>query len=209
VSVWWKTKNWGIYTSRTHCVTPGTGTLKDRDEVNRREVCECDAGVCEIVTLQVHRLYLELYVKLSPWSGYCHILTWGLRRTPRGGSGTGHGDLAQALFVYYESIKRELKIRGIYECRCDESWTPETQKSGQFPGGGSDFCFCCSWLGDSTHKEKGEEDEQSTKHKGQPKAQRSAKDSFLFNWPCSVEYTKRTCVNHRLCPAALLDRVHL
>ena len=23
-------------------------------------------------------------------------------------------------FVYYESIKRELKIRGIYECRCDE-----------------------------------------------------------------------------------------
>jgi len=24
------------------------------------------------------------------------------------------------LFVYYESIKRELKIRCIYECRCDE-----------------------------------------------------------------------------------------
>jgi hypothetical protein len=23
-------------------------------------------------------------------------------------------------FVYYESIKRESKIRGIYECRCDE-----------------------------------------------------------------------------------------
>ncbi len=23
-------------------------------------------------------------------------------------------------FVYYESIKREPKIRGIYECRCDE-----------------------------------------------------------------------------------------
>jgi hypothetical protein len=22
--------------------------------------------------------------------------------------------------VYYKSIKRELKIRGIYECRCDE-----------------------------------------------------------------------------------------
>ncbi len=22
--------------------------------------------------------------------------------------------------VYYESIKRELKIRGVYECRCDE-----------------------------------------------------------------------------------------
>jgi hypothetical protein len=24
------------------------------------------------------------------------------------------------IFVYYESIKREPKIRGIYECRCDE-----------------------------------------------------------------------------------------
>ena len=24
------------------------------------------------------------------------------------------------LFVYYESIKRDLKIRDIYECRCDE-----------------------------------------------------------------------------------------
>jgi len=24
------------------------------------------------------------------------------------------------IIVYYESIKREPKIRGIYECRCDE-----------------------------------------------------------------------------------------
>ena len=27
---------------RLHWVTRGTGTPKDRDEVNRREVCECD-----------------------------------------------------------------------------------------------------------------------------------------------------------------------
>ena len=26
----------------------------------------------------------------------------------------------KAFYVYYESIKREPKIRGIYECRCDE-----------------------------------------------------------------------------------------
>ncbi len=26
----------------------------------------------------------------------------------------------ESFFVYYESIKREPKIRGIYECRCDE-----------------------------------------------------------------------------------------
>ena len=29
-------------TSRIHWVGRGTGTPKDRDEVNRREVCECD-----------------------------------------------------------------------------------------------------------------------------------------------------------------------
>ena len=28
--------------------------------------------------------------------------------------------IIQSHFVYYESIKRELKIRCIYECRCDE-----------------------------------------------------------------------------------------
>jgi len=44
VSVRWKTKNqiWGSYTPRIHWVARGTGTPKDRDEVNRREVCECD-----------------------------------------------------------------------------------------------------------------------------------------------------------------------
>ena len=30
--------------------------------------------------------------------------------------------------VYYESIKRELKIRGIYECRCDERLQTKTKR---------------------------------------------------------------------------------
>jgi hypothetical protein len=30
--------------------------------------------------------------------------------------------------VYYESIKRELKIRPIYECRCDERLQTKTKK---------------------------------------------------------------------------------
>ncbi len=30
--------------------------------------------------------------------------------------------------VYYESIKRELKIRGIYECRCDERLQTKTKE---------------------------------------------------------------------------------
>ena len=48
VSVWWKTKNeiWEIYTSHIHGVVRGTGTPKDREEVNKRDVCECDGWVC-------------------------------------------------------------------------------------------------------------------------------------------------------------------
>jgi hypothetical protein len=32
--------------TRIHWVSRGTGTPKDRDKVNRREVCECDGRVC-------------------------------------------------------------------------------------------------------------------------------------------------------------------
>jgi hypothetical protein len=32
------------------------------------------------------------------------------------------------LVVYYESIKRELKIRCIYECRCDERLQSKTKE---------------------------------------------------------------------------------
>jgi hypothetical protein len=31
----------------------GTGTPKDRDEVKRREVCECDGRVCDLETIGV------------------------------------------------------------------------------------------------------------------------------------------------------------
>ena len=37
------------------------------------------------------------------------------------------------LFIYYESIKRELKIRGIYECRCDERLQTKTKKFTRLP----------------------------------------------------------------------------
>ncbi len=33
-------------TTHIHKVVRGTGTPKDRDEVNRREVCECDGCMC-------------------------------------------------------------------------------------------------------------------------------------------------------------------
>ncbi len=35
-----------IYTSHIHWVARGTGTPKDRDEINRLDVSECDGGVC-------------------------------------------------------------------------------------------------------------------------------------------------------------------
>jgi hypothetical protein len=37
-----KTKAEEAYASRIHWVARGTGTPTDRDEVNRRDVCECD-----------------------------------------------------------------------------------------------------------------------------------------------------------------------
>jgi hypothetical protein len=35
--------------------------------------------------------------------------------------------------VYYESIKREPKIRGIYECRCDERLQTKTKELTRLP----------------------------------------------------------------------------
>jgi hypothetical protein len=37
------------------------------------------------------------------------------------------------IIVYYESIKRELKIRGIYECRCDERLQTKTKRFTRLP----------------------------------------------------------------------------
>jgi hypothetical protein len=36
--------------------------------------------------------------------------------------------MSSVLFVYYESINRELKIRCIYECRCDERLQSKTKE---------------------------------------------------------------------------------
>ena len=38
-----------------------------------------------------------------------------------------HGPVC--LFVYYKSIKRELKTRPIYDCRCDERLKPKGEES--------------------------------------------------------------------------------
>jgi hypothetical protein len=41
-----KDKTYIWYTSRIHWLTRGTGTPKDKDEVNKRDVSECDGWVC-------------------------------------------------------------------------------------------------------------------------------------------------------------------
>ena len=52
------------------------GGLEHLTEIEMRLIDERFASVmgeCEIVTLKVRRLYLELYVKLPPWQGCCRI----------------------------------------------------------------------------------------------------------------------------------------
>ena len=39
-----------------------------------------------------------------------------------------HGSEPTNIFVYYESIKREVQIRSIYECRCDERLQTKTKE---------------------------------------------------------------------------------
>ena len=41
--------------------------------------------------------------------------------------------MTNEVVVYYESIKREPKIRGIYECRCDERLQTKTKKFTRLP----------------------------------------------------------------------------
>jgi hypothetical protein len=44
-----------------------------------------------------------------------------------------HVGQREKCFVYYESIKREPKIRGIYECRCDERLQTKTKEFTRLP----------------------------------------------------------------------------
>ena len=113
----WK-QSWGIYASHIHWVGRGTGTPKDRDEVNRRDVCECDGWVCDTeVTDSPSRLRLIrkvealVKIKLTRDLNIEEKAVWRKWKNP---------PLVDLLFVYHESIKWELKIRLMNEGRCDE-----------------------------------------------------------------------------------------
>jgi hypothetical protein len=64
-----------------------------RDEVNRRDVCECDG---EYVVLIDDPSMLRLTLKSASWLGCCRLLLVVAQRTPHGGSGRVHGHVAQA-----------------------------------------------------------------------------------------------------------------
>ncbi len=129
VSVYWQTTNYEIYAPRTHWVGRGTGTPKDKDEVNKREVCECEGWVWDLdaigtpsrlrlirkapVLVRTRPTFpLNCWAKAARWKWNWPLLNcadW----TPE--------SLFLLVFdeVYYESMKRKVKIKPLYECRCN------------------------------------------------------------------------------------------
>ncbi len=102
VSVWWKTKNknYGSYTPLIHWVGRGTGTPKDRDEVNNREVCECDGWVCGwdmIGDPSMFRLIRKAAVLARIFPHFDFSIEENAARRKW-----------DPLIVYYESMKRKL-----------------------------------------------------------------------------------------------------
>jgi hypothetical protein len=63
-------------------------------------LADCTSGIRGIKDFTTVKIYETVRNTTTGWPVKCLILKWN---------------------VYYESIKRELKIRPIYECRCDES----------------------------------------------------------------------------------------
>jgi len=66
---------------------------------------------------------VEITKKEAGAGGVCRVMGW-VRVHLLGVSVKEQGRIwcqNEVVFVYYESIKRELKRRPIYECRCDES----------------------------------------------------------------------------------------
>ncbi len=60
-------KTWGVYTSHIHWSPCGTGTPKDRDEVNRREVWECEGWVCDEEAIGVSSIFKAIRSAAACW----------------------------------------------------------------------------------------------------------------------------------------------
>jgi hypothetical protein len=149
------------HSSHTHH-EGGTGTPKDRDEVNWREIYECD-GECVIWKLQTPHQYfswyvIQLIVLTSLTVDPIHLfrfrfVSWS-DLLPKLGRRSRH-ELVRVdspwqilfptlvrddspsclIFVSYESINREIQIQPTYECRCDgrQKNPPVHPKNGDTP----------------------------------------------------------------------------
>ncbi len=87
----------------SHTLGKGTGTPKDRDEVNRREVCECDGWVCDAEVIGAPPSRLRLICNAA-----------ALARI----------DETRDLSMEEKAARRK---RNMPRCVC-ESWTPEAVK---------------------------------------------------------------------------------
>ena len=130
---------------------------KDRDEVNRREVCECDGWVCVLEVIGVpsmlrltrkspvlarvlptfalsceenaaRREWNSPLLDCASWTPEVakkrSVSRWVCKNKSLTNSLCNLPDVLAItdiifFFVYYESMKRELKIKPICECRCD------------------------------------------------------------------------------------------
>ncbi len=64
----------------------GTASPKDRNEVKRREVSECQGGVCDLETIGVPSIFK--LIRRSATLGRIPLWLRGMRRTPCDGNGT-------------------------------------------------------------------------------------------------------------------------
>ncbi len=92
---------WFTYTTLIHWVVRGTGTPKDRDGVNRRDVCECEGWVSVLEVIGTPSI-LSVIRKVATLVRVLPTFTFRVDQNN------------------YESKKRDLKRRLIYEYRCDE-----------------------------------------------------------------------------------------
>jgi hypothetical protein len=95
---------------------------RDKDEVNKREIHECDGRTHDPDTMVVPLTQkptseVEVIVRDSSFMRRVSVLCVDL------------GVCGEFVYVYYESRKGDLKISPIYECRCDERLKLKTDKS--------------------------------------------------------------------------------
>jgi hypothetical protein len=80
-------QKWGIYTPLRHWVGRGTGRPKDKDEVKRREVWECEGWVWDLDVIDDPSM-LRLIRKVETLGRI--FPTLDLKKKPHGGSGKIH-----------------------------------------------------------------------------------------------------------------------